>query len=147
MRQCFHALQKFARCVRFLETRDKIGQRAVVDAPTELRSRNRQADREMCLADARWAEKYDVLFAFNEADLGETLDLLSLHGGLKAEVEIGKHLYRGQPAAAHRGLQAPVVAQADLGVEHCRNRIAGTELTSIDPGEHMVERFEGAGHL
>lgn len=55
--------------LRFLERRDEVGEGAVVHAPATLRRGARETDREMTLADARWAEEDDILVALDEASV------------------------------------------------------------------------------
>ena len=84
--------------LRFLERRDQIGEGAVVDASAALGGRDREADREMGLADTRRTEEHDVLVPLDEAELVQALDLLAVHRGLEGEVEVGERLDGRQPA-------------------------------------------------
>src|SRR6185436_20141459 len=96
------------------ERGDQVGERAVVDAATALRGGNRQADREVCLADAWWPEEDDILAALDEAELVQAFDLLPSQRGLKGEIEVPELFDHRQPAGSHRGLQPPVIPQLNL---------------------------------
>ena len=75
----------------------------------------------MCLADSGWPEQDDVLLAFEEAELVQTLDLLAMDRRLKREVKLLERLDRRQSRRAHRRLHTTVVAQSDLSVEQLMN--------------------------
>jgi hypothetical protein len=64
----------------FFERGDQISEGAVVDAATALGYSDGEADRQMCFADARRAEEDDVLFALEETEFVETVELLALDG-------------------------------------------------------------------
>ena len=102
--------------LRFFERRDQIGERAVVHATAALGGGDRQADREMRFADARRTEEDDVFAALDEAELVEALHLLTSERWLKGKIKFGQPFDDRETARAHGGLQAPVVAQLDLGV-------------------------------
>src|SRR5690606_13536635 len=125
-------LMQVAGCLRFFEARDEVGERAVVDAATILCGSDREADRKMGFADARRSEQDDVLPALEEAEFVERLDLLSLDRRLKCEVEVLEGLDDRQPAAAHGGLQAAVVAEGDLGAEQLLDRLSCGQRATID---------------
>ena len=57
IRQDLQARMQASGGLRFLQRRDQIGECAVVDAPSALRGRDRQADGQVRLADTGWAEK------------------------------------------------------------------------------------------
>ena len=82
------AASQLAGGLGFFERRDEVGQSAVVDSASALSRGDGEADREMRLADARRAEKDDVLLTLQEAELVEAVDLLALDRGLEAEVEV-----------------------------------------------------------
>ena len=110
MREHLQARLQSTRGLRFFERRDQVRERTVVDAATALRGGDREADRQVRLADARRPEEDDILAALDEAELVQTFDLLATERRLKRKVEVAELLDGGQTAGAHRGLQAPVVA-------------------------------------
>ena len=55
--------------LRFLEGGNQIRERAVVDAPAALRGGNRQADRQVRLADTGRSQEDDILAALHETDV------------------------------------------------------------------------------
>src|SRR5690606_33872484 len=79
-------------------------------AASALSGGDREADRQVCLPDARRSEEDHVLPALDEAELVQALDLLAAGRGLEGEVELIQRLDRRQPRRAHRGLQPTVVA-------------------------------------
>src|SRR5689334_21131865 len=103
-----------ARLLRLLERGDEIGEGAVVDAASTLSGRNGETDRQVRLADARWAEEDHVLFALDEAERVQAVDLLPFDRRLKREIKLGERLHNGQPRGTHRRLQPAIVAQGDL---------------------------------
>ena len=122
-------------------------QRPVVDASAGLGGRDRQADRQMRLAHPRRAEQDNVLAAVEESQLVQALDLLALDARLEGEIKLRQRLDGRQARGAHRGLQATVVAQRDLGAQHLLDRFARRHRPAVDLGQHAVDRFQRAGHL
>src|SRR5690606_38109431 len=115
VREHLEALLELARGLGLFEAGDEIGERAVVDAPPTLGRGNGQADGQVRLADAGRAQEDDVLFAFDEAELVEALDLFSSDRGLEAEVEALERLYGRKAGGPHGGLEPSVVPELDLG--------------------------------
>src|SRR5688572_18955928 len=101
----------------------------------------------MRFADARRTEEDDVFAALDEAELVETFHLLTPERGLEGKIKFGQPFDDRETARAHRGLQAPVVAQLDLGVQELLDGLGGGERRTIDTVENRIERFEGAGHV
>ena len=126
---------------------DQACQRPVVDASAGLGGRDRQTDRQMRLAHSRRAEQDDVLGAVEESQLVQALDLLALDARLEGKVKLRQRLDGRQARGAHGGLQATVVAQRDLGVEHQLDRFARRHRPAVDRRQHVVDGFQGAGHL
>ena len=83
--------------LRFLERGDQIDQRAVVDATCALRRLDCQTDCEVGLAHTGWAEQHYALFAVDEAQFVQALDLLALNERLERELEALQGLHRSQP--------------------------------------------------
>lgn len=77
-----------AGCLRLLERGDQICEGAVVDATAMLGGSDCQANGQVGLADAGRPEQDDVLFALEEAELGQAVDLLALDRRLEREVEL-----------------------------------------------------------
>lgn len=92
MGQRLQALCEATGSLGFLERFDQVCERAIVHAPAVLGRGDRQADGEMRFADTRWTQEDHVLLPFDKAELMERIDLLSLDGRLKREVEIRQHL-------------------------------------------------------
>ena len=90
--------------------------------------RNRETQREVCLADARRPEQHDILFALEKPERVQTLDLLPFDARLKAEIEIRERLDRREARGSHRGLQASRVAQLDVRAEELLDRVGGREM-------------------
>src|SRR5690606_30847614 len=117
--------------LRLFQRLDETDQRAVVDAASALSCGDREADRQVCLADARRSEEDHVLPALDEAELVQALDLLAADRGLEGEVELIQRLDRRQPRRAHRGLQPTVVAQGDLSGEEPFDRFGRGERSAV----------------
>ncbi len=147
MREHLQSLGETSRGLRLFERSDEVGQGAEVDATAALGRVDGEADGEVGLADAGWAEEDDVFLALDEAELVEALNLLMLDRGLEAEVEVGERLHGGQARGAHGGLQTPIVSERDLGTEQILDGFAGGELAAIDAGEDRIEGLKGARHL
>jgi hypothetical protein len=101
----------------------------------------------MGLPDTGRAQEDHVFLALEEAELMETLDLLSLDRRLKGEIELVHGLDRRQARGAHGGLQPPIVAQRDLRVEQRVDRGRTRQLAAVNAREYLVERFQCPGHL
>jgi hypothetical protein len=101
----------------------------------------------MRLAYAGRAEQDDILSALDEAERVQALDLFALHTRLETEVEVSEGFDRGQSCRAHRGLEAPRIAELDVRAEELINRLAAGELAGVAAPEDVIERFERAGHL
>ena len=126
---------------------DEIRERPVVDPAPALGRGDGQTDRQMCLADAGRAEEHDVLLALQEAELVKRVDLLPLDRGLEAEVEVRERLDRRKTARSHGGGEAPAVAQRDLGGQEPLDGFCRGGSAAVHAGKHLVEGFQGAGHL
>src|SRR4030095_11415557 len=98
----------------------------------------------MGFADARRAEEDDVFAPLHEAELVETLQLLTPERRVKREIKLGEPFDRGQPAGAHRSLQTTIVAQLDLRAEQLLDGLGCGERGTIDAGENRIERLERA---
>src|SRR3954467_10089292 len=81
----------------FLQRSYQVDKRAVVNAATTLCGGDGEADREVCLAYAGWAEQHHVLLALDEVKLVQTFDLLALDRRLEGEVERFERLDCWQP--------------------------------------------------
>jgi hypothetical protein len=108
---------------------------------------DRQADRQVGLPHTGWAEEDDVLPALDEAELVEALDLPALDRGLEGEVEVLEGIHRGQSGGSHGGLQAPVVAQGDLGAEEALDRLGRADPAAVDAGQDRIQGLQRPGHL
>src|SRR5690606_11973749 len=142
VRQGLQALSEGAGGLRLLQAGDQRCRRAVVDAPALLGGRDRKADCQVRLAYSWRAEEDDILPSLHEAERVQTVDLLSLDRGLKAEVEVVERLHSREAAGAHRRLQAAIVSQADLRIEDLADRLRGADLAAVDMGENRIERLQ-----
>lgn len=68
----------------------------------------------------------------------QTIELIALDGRLKREVEVAQRLHRGEPGAAHGGLQAALIAKRDVTAEERFHRRAGGELARIDAPQDVI---------
>ena len=132
-----------ARGFGLLQGVHQVGQRAEVDLASALGS----SDRQVRLSHAGRAEEDDVLLALQKAQFVERVDLLALDRGLEGEVEAPERLHVWQAAGAHGGLEATAVAKRDLSGQELLDRLGRSRLPPVDPGQHAVERLQGAGHL
>jgi hypothetical protein len=87
--------------LRLLKRCDQVSERAVVDASTMLGCSDDETDRQVRVANTRRPKEDHALAPFDEAELVQTLDLLTSERGLKAEIEVAELLDRGQTARAH----------------------------------------------
>ena len=78
----------------------------------------------------------------DEAELVQALNLLAPDRRLEGKVELRQRLDRRQPRGPHRGLQPPVIAQADLGVEQAGDGLGDGHPAPIHLGEDRVHRLE-----
>lgn len=129
------------------EGMQQIGKRREVHAAAMFRGRDGQTEREMGFADPRRSEQHDILFALDEAERVQTLELLALHARLEGEVEIRERLHHRQARRAHRRLQAARIAQLNVGPEELFDRVGRAHLAGVTAAEDVVERFQGAGHF
>src|SRR6266568_8993928 len=131
----------------FFERGDEVGEGAVVDPAPALGTRDREADRQVRLADARRPEEDHVFLALNEAERVEAVDLLALERGLEGEVEVDERLHGGEARGAHRGHKTSLIAETDLRPEHRGDGLGRSEPAPIDVGEDRVQGFERPGHF
>src|SRR6185437_15358662 len=147
MRQYGKPPRQTAGGLSFLQRGDQVDQGAVVDAATALRSRNRQADGQVRLADARRTEQYHVLLAIDEVELAQAFDLFALDRRLERELKGLQCLDHRQPRGAHRGLQPSVIAQSDLRRQKPADRVRGGDATAVDLAKDPIHGFQRAWHL
>jgi len=117
----------------FLQGLDEVGQGAVVEAAPLLSGLEGEGDHKVALAHSRGPEEDHVLVALHEAQLMEALHLVTLDGRLEREVEVLDALDRGKSGRAHGGLEAPVAAKLDLGVEERLERFGTGEAAPVEP--------------
>ena len=91
---CQTTLQR-PRGSRFLQRGDQVRQGAVVYAAATLGGSDCQPDCQMGFADPWGAQQHHVLFALQEAELCQAVDLLPLDRRLEGEVELFQGLYAG----------------------------------------------------
>lgn len=109
--------------------------------------RDGETQREVGLPHARRPEQHDILFALDEAERVETLDLLPLHARLETEIEIGEGLHDGESRRAHRGLEPSCIAELNVRTEELLDRVGRADLPGVTAAENVIKRFERAGHL
>src|SRR6476661_7999840 len=100
----------------------------------------------MGLADAWRPEEDDIFAPLDEAELVQTLHLLTPERRLEGKIKLGEPLDGGQPAGAHRGLESSVVAQLDLRAEELLDRFRRRQRGAIDTLEDRIERLERTRH-
>jgi hypothetical protein len=101
----------------------------------------------MGFPNAWWAEEDDVFPPLDKTELVETLHLLSTERRLEGEIKLGEPFDDGQATGAHRGLQASVIAELNLGVEQLLDRLGGRERRTIDAVEDRIEGLERPRHV
>lgn len=88
-----------------------------------------------------------MLFALEESERVEALDLLALDAGLEAEVEVPERLHDRQSGTAHRRLQAPRIPERDVGAQELGQCLTGGELAAVDTAEDVIQGLQRPRHL
>ncbi len=89
----------------------------------------------------------DDLLARDEVELGQGQDAVSLQGGLEGEVVVLEGLEAGQPGGHEGHLDAAALAGLELLGEQLVDGLECRELALLEAAHHVIERFQGAGHL